>query len=156
MVLWRCPGTTPPTKIWSTETKLMHCKQWNNNVVFSSGACVNGLTWKVSWHSLPKAKKYPRSEPHREGCSVLAADSAHPARWRANHSNSLQPDPCISPACVDTMQNGKLCISLDLSVTLLFAYSICHAPFMILFKSQHVGAYCTQTLQKFKKLSAVT
>lgn len=59
------------------------------------------------------------------------------------------PDPWIIPAYVDTMENAKLCISLDLSVTPLFAYSICRAPFTILFKRRHVGAYCTQTRQKF-------
>lgn len=72
-------------------------------------------------------------------------------------ATARSPDPCIIPAYVDTMENAKLCISLDLSVTLLFAYSICHAPFTILFKRQHVGAYCTQPLQKFtEKLPAVT
>lgn len=44
-----------------------------------------------------KSKERPQLETRRAGCSVLAADSAHPARWRANHSNSTQPRPLHYP-----------------------------------------------------------
>lgn len=98
---------------------------------------------------MPEAKKDPNSEIRTAGCRVLAVVSGRPARWRANRSNSLRSDPCISPACVDTMQNAKLCISLDLGVTLLFAHSICPPPSLILFTSRHLAAYCPQTGERF-------
>lgn len=54
-------------------------------------------------------------------------------------ATARSPDPCIVPAYVDTMENAKLCISLALSVPLLFAYSICHAPFTVLSKGLGLG-----------------
>lgn len=44
-------------------------------------------------------------------------------------------NPWVSPSCLDTMQDAKLCLSLYWTVTLLFAWSICLPHSLILFRS---------------------
>lgn len=121
--------------------------------------CSLELVWRV-WHEKclgQEQRKTPTLRPTEQAAVFWRPTLPTLPDGGLITATARSPDPWIIPAYVDTMENAKLCISLDLSVTLLFAYSICHAPFTILFKRQHVGAYCTQTRQKFtEKLSAVT
>lgn len=48
---------------------------------------------------------------------------------------ALGSSPCVSPACLDTMQDAKLCFSLYWTATLLFARSICLPPSLIHFST---------------------
>lgn len=91
-------------------------------------------------------------------CGGLAARSAHPARWKANHRNSMQLEPWVSPACLDTMHHSKLCLPLYWTVTLLFCWVHLSSSFSLFFFFRslphctssvycHFVAYCTQTLE---------
>lgn len=71
---------------------------------------VNTLT-HVCAHTVSPNKK-TSSEIHAAGCDALAASSPHPARWRANHRNSMQPEPQVCSVCVDTMRDAKLYVSV--------------------------------------------
>lgn len=77
---------------------VLHCPENNVSQMFDPcGPCGQGQAVRVSRLSLPKAKEDPNSEIHSAGCGTLAARSAHPARWRANHRNSMQLDPLSQP-----------------------------------------------------------
>lgn len=72
-------------------TMIQHCS--------IMGSLCGGFDMKSVLTILAKSEERPRpnSETQRAGCSVLAPNSAHPARWRANHSNSTQPRPLHYP-----------------------------------------------------------
>lgn len=59
-----------------------------------SGRCGQDKTARAHRMPTPNAKEDPpNSEIYAAGCNSLAAHSAHPARWRANHRNSMQLEP---------------------------------------------------------------